>query len=77
LIRGAKSEHWTAKRAGDETDAALWKERVERMGGLVEGLLGEVKVNGVVGPVAPQSGRNAADPGANQSLVVNRLDQLR
>lgn len=45
LIRGAKSEYWTAKRGGDEAGAGVWKWRVERMGGLVEGLLGEIKVS--------------------------------
>ncbi len=51
LIRGAKSEYWSAKRSGDEDGAEVWKVRVERMGGLVEGLLGEIKVSEAAGAV--------------------------
>lgn len=46
LIRGAKSDYWAARRGGGgEAEAGVWEERVRRMGGLVEGLLGELKVS--------------------------------
>lgn len=44
LLQAAKGEMWRAKRAGDGGTEGEWRERVERVGEVLSGVLSEIKV---------------------------------